>query len=78
MSDFRLNDPAAPPTRRAAGVRAALIDARFNEPVVSQLIAGAQSAWKRHGGAPGELALARVPGAFELPLEAKRFALTGN
>jgi 6,7-dimethyl-8-ribityllumazine synthase len=36
------------------------------------------SAWKLHGGEPASLRLERVPGAYELPLAARAFALSGS
>ena len=58
--------------------RVVLIAARFNASLVDQLIAGAQQAWREHGGDPSRLLLERVPGAFELPLAAKMFAASGG
>jgi 6,7-dimethyl-8-ribityllumazine synthase len=58
--------------------RVVLIAARFNAPLVDQLIAGASDAWRDRGGDPARLLLERVPGAFELPLAAKMFAASGG
>ena len=55
-----------------------VLAARFNDLVVDRLLEGALDAWERHGGAPARITLARVPGAFELPLAAKRFAASGR
>jgi len=52
----------------------AIIAARFNDAIVNPMIDGALAAWRRHGGDPQRATLMRVPGAFELPLAAKRFA----
>lgn len=58
----------------AAGKRFALVVSRFNELITGKLLAGAQDALMRHGVSDGDLAIAWVPGAFELPLVARRFA----
>ena len=57
-----------------AGLRIALAVSRFNEAVTSRLLAGARSALERHGVREEEIDLAWAPGAFELPLVAKRLA----
>jgi 6,7-dimethyl-8-ribityllumazine synthase len=57
--------------------RIVIIAARFNPALVDQLIAGAQAAWRDHGGDAARLLVERVPGAFELPLAAKMFAASG-
>ncbi|MFM1886097.1 MAG: 6,7-dimethyl-8-ribityllumazine synthase [Pseudomonadota bacterium] len=62
----------------AAGLKVAVIAARFNELVVGPMLQGALAAWERHGGDAARLTLVRVPGAFELPLAAKRYAQTGR
>lgn len=54
--------------------RYALVAARFNEFVVSRLVGGALDALRRHGAAEEDITLAWVPGAFELPLAARRLA----
>jgi 6,7-dimethyl-8-ribityllumazine synthase len=58
--------------------RVVIIAARFNAPLVDQLIEGARRAWREQGGDPDRLLLERVPGAFELPLAAKMFAASGG
>lgn len=58
--------------------RVAVIASRFNEFVVSGLVKGAIGAWEKHGGKPAELLVARVPGAFELPVVARRLAASGK
>lgn len=61
---------------RARGLTAALVCARFNEFIVAEMLEGALDAWARHGGDEAQVTVARVPGAFELPLAAKHFAAT--
>ena len=56
----------------------AIVGARFNEFIVSKLVSGAQDALVRHGVADEDIALAWVPGAFEIPLAAKRMAESGK
>jgi 6,7-dimethyl-8-ribityllumazine synthase len=56
------------------GARFALLVARFNSFVVESLVAGAVDCLKRHGAEAQDLHIVRVPGAFEMPLVAKRLA----
>src|ERR1700759_1423996 len=60
----------------ASGRKVAIAAARFNDFIVSSLLKGATTAWANHGGAPEDLLITRVPGAFELPVLARRLALT--
>ncbi len=53
-----------------------ILAARFNDRIVEDLVRGALDALKRHGIADSCVDLVRVPGAFELPLAAKRLART--
>jgi 6,7-dimethyl-8-ribityllumazine synthase len=62
----------------ASGWRVAVVAARFNAALVDQLVEGATRAWETHGGKAGELIVERVPGAFELPLAALKFAASGE
>jgi len=62
----------------AAGLRLALVAARYNEVIVEQLIAGARAAWLAAGGEARSLRLERVPGAFEIPLAAQVIAQRGG
>jgi len=62
-------------TFAASEFRFALVAARYNEDIVAALIEGACAAWSRHGGVEASLRIERVPGAFELPLAARAFAL---
>lgn len=58
----------------ARGCRVALVAARFNEVIVAGLVKGASATWLERGGAADELSMVRVPGAFELPLAARKLA----
>jgi 6,7-dimethyl-8-ribityllumazine synthase len=60
------------------GLRFAAVVPRFNEFIGSRLLDGARDALVRHGVEEGDLDVAWVPGAFEIPLAAKRLAQTGN
>jgi 6,7-dimethyl-8-ribityllumazine synthase len=62
----------------ARGRRVAIAAARFNDFIVSSLLEGATSAWRAHGGAIDDLLIARVPGAFELPVAARKLAISGR
>jgi 6,7-dimethyl-8-ribityllumazine synthase len=64
---------------RATGKKFALVVSRFNSFVVESLVDGALDTLERHGEVnPDDITLVRVPGAYELPLVAKRLAEKGN
>ncbi len=54
--------------------RFCILAARFNDRIVEDLIRGALDALKRHGVAEAAIDIVRVPGAFELPLAARKVA----
>ncbi|HLN62247.1 MAG TPA: 6,7-dimethyl-8-ribityllumazine synthase [Symbiobacteriaceae bacterium] len=60
----------------AAGLRFGIVVARFNEFITGKLLAGAQDAIRRHGGDEAAVDVAWVPGAFEIPLVARKMAAT--
>lgn len=60
------------------GLRIGIIAARFNEFITSKLITGAEDALVRHEVAREDIELAWVPGAFEIPLVAKKMAKSGK
>ena len=62
----------------AEGFRFAIIVSRFNDFITSKLVAGAMDALMRHGGDEGQVTLVKVPGAFEIPLAAKKLAESGK
>ncbi len=64
--------------RTGDGVRVALVCGRFNELVTERLLAGARDGLVRHGVDEDSVAVAWVPGAFELPLVAARLASSGR
>jgi 6,7-dimethyl-8-ribityllumazine synthase len=63
---------------RADGLRVAIVVARFNSNITEVLLQGAIEAWKGAGGDESTLDVARVPGAFELPIVAQALAQTKN
>lgn len=62
----------------AEDVKIAIVGARFNEFIVSKLISGAQDGLVRHGVDDDNITLVWVPGAFEIPLAAKKLAKSGK
>ena len=58
----------------AAGLRFAIVAARFNDLFVGHLVEGAIDYLLRHQAAPENIVVVRVPGAFEMPLVVKRLA----
>lgn len=58
------------------GLKVGIVVGRFNEFITSKLLGGAQDALKRHGVDEDHVDIAWVPGAFELPLIAKKMAKT--
>ncbi len=61
-----------------SGKKFAIVASRFNEFIVSKLISGAQDGLVRHGVDDNDITLAWVPGAFEIPLIAKKLAKSGK
>ena len=56
----------------AEGKRFALVVSRFNDFVSDRLLGGALDALNRHGARDEDIDIAKVPGAFEIPLMAKK------
>lgn len=52
----------------------AIVVARFNEFITNKLLSGALDALSRHGVSDDDIYVAWVPGAFEIPLAAQKFA----
>jgi 6,7-dimethyl-8-ribityllumazine synthase len=69
----RVVEPAAPD----AGMRVAIVASRYHGDLVQRLVDGAFAELAEAGIGPDRVTLAPVPGAFELPLAARRFATTG-
>ena len=62
----------------ASGLKVGLLVSRFNSFISDRLLEGATEALVRHGASEENLTVARVPGAFELPLAAKKMVDTGQ
>ena len=60
----------------AQGLKFAFVVARFNELIGERLLEGALDTFQRHGGNPDDVVVIRVPGAYEIPLAAKK--ITGK
>lgn len=59
-------------------IRVGIVAARFNEFIVNKLVSGAMDALLRHDVRDEDIDLAWVPGAFEIPLIAKKMAESGK
>jgi 6,7-dimethyl-8-ribityllumazine synthase len=60
------------------GLKIGIVVARFNEFITSKLLSGALDALNRHGVNENDIEVAWVPGAFEIPLIAKKMADSGK
>ena len=60
------------------GLKFGIVAARFNEFIVSKLVGGALDTLHRHETADGDIDVAWVPGAFEIPVVAKKMAESGK
>jgi 6,7-dimethyl-8-ribityllumazine synthase len=64
---------------RATGKKFAVLVSRFNGFVVESLLDGALDTLERHGEVnPDDITVIRVPGAYELPIVAKKAAMSGK
>lgn len=59
-------------------LKIAIVVGRFNEFITSKLLGGALDALKRHGVHDDDVAVAWVPGAFEVPFAAQKLAVSGK
>ncbi len=55
-----------------------IVISRFNDFIGSKLLSGAVDELRRHGVNPDNIDIVKVPGAFEIPLAALKFAKTGR
>ncbi len=62
----------------ASGYRFGIVAGRFNELISGKLVGGALDGLIRHGAAEADIAVAWVPGAFEIPLAAQKMARSGK
>ena len=62
----------------AEGTKIGIVAARFNEFIVSKLVSGAMDGLVRHNVSEDDVTLAWVPGAFEIPVVAKKMAASGK
>ncbi len=60
----------------AKDLKFAIVVSRFNDFITSKLLDGAMDAIIRHGGSDNNVDVVRVPGAFEMPVVAKKLAET--
>ncbi|EGQ1658442.1 6,7-dimethyl-8-ribityllumazine synthase [Staphylococcus pseudintermedius] len=60
------------------GLKIGVVVSRFNDLITGRLLDGAQDALRRHQVAEDSVDVAYVPGAFELPIVAKKMAQTGK
>lgn len=60
------------------GLKIGIVVSRFNEFITSKLLGGAEDALKRHGVNEDDVTVVWVPGAFEIPLAAKKLADLGG
>jgi 6,7-dimethyl-8-ribityllumazine synthase len=60
------------------GLKIGIVAGRFNEFITGKLLSGALDALKRHGVSEEHVSIAWVPGAFEIPLTAKKMAKTNH
>jgi 6,7-dimethyl-8-ribityllumazine synthase len=59
-------------------LKVAIVASRFNETIGKRLLEGALDCLRRHGVTDEDVSVAWVPGAFELPVVAQRFASSGE
>lgn len=62
----------------AKGQKIGIVVSRFNSFICERLLEGAVDALVRHGASDSDIKVARVPGAFEIPMAAKKMAESGK
>ncbi len=62
----------------AQDLRFGIVVSRFNDFICERLLGGALDAVKRSGGSEEKIDVVKVPGAFEIPLLAKKMACSGR
>jgi 6,7-dimethyl-8-ribityllumazine synthase len=73
-----LRPETTPPKLDATGLRFGIVVSRFNNFITERLLSGAIDALKKSGAAKADIEIVDVPGAFELPLAAKKLAAKGE
>ncbi|MGH9867741.1 MAG: 6,7-dimethyl-8-ribityllumazine synthase [Candidatus Polarisedimenticolia bacterium] len=61
---------------QAKGLRFGIVASRFNEFAASRLLTGALDGLRRHGAQPADITVVRVPGCWEIPVVARRMAVS--
>lgn len=62
----------------AKGLRFGIVYSRFNSFITDRLLEGALDALRRSGAEEEDIEVAKVPGAFEIPLAAKKMVRSGR
>lgn len=62
----------------ASGLHFGIVAGQFNSFITDRLLAGAVGALESAGAAESQMEIVRVPGSFEIPIAAKKMALTGR
>jgi 6,7-dimethyl-8-ribityllumazine synthase len=73
-----LQSETTQPKLGASGLRFAVVVSRFNNLITERLLRGAIEALEKSGAAKTDIEIVEVPGAFELPLAAKKLATKGE
>jgi 6,7-dimethyl-8-ribityllumazine synthase len=73
-----LRSETTPPKLDASGLRFAVVVSRFNNFITERLLGGSIEALGKSGVAKADIEVVEVPGAFELPLTAKKMAAKGE
>ncbi len=60
---------------QAKGIKLGIVISRFNDLITKELLSGAKDSFIRHGGNDDDIHVTWVPGAFEIPLVAKKMAV---
>jgi len=63
---------------QAKGIKVGLIVSRFNSFICDRLLEGAVDTLRRHGADEQDLTIVKVPGAFEIPLVARKMVDSGH
>jgi len=78
MSSDARSDQRVEPVLEGAGLRVAIVCARFNDLITMRLLDGARRGLRTAGVADDDVSVSWVPGAFELPLAAKAHIESGR